>query len=226
MNIPARPRHVGAALAATAGLVLLTAAPAGAHVTVSSPDAEPGGYGKLVFRVPSESDTAKTHSVTVELPADTPFKSVSAKPMPGWDVELTTEKLDEPVESDGFTITEAVTEVTWTADKGNGLQPHRFAEFELSVGTFPEGVDSMTLPAIQTYTDGEVAAWDQVAEGEEEPEKPAPVLELGAASDDTDPVSVPRADTSDPVARTLGGAGLALGAAALLWVLLRRRRSS
>lgn len=227
MHAHARLRRVGAALALGTAVMVLAAAPAGAHVTVSSPDAEPGGYGKLVFRVPSESDTANTESVTVHLPTDTPFRSVSAKPVPGWTVVTTTSKLDEPVQSDGFTLTEAVTKVTWTADDGNGLRPHQFAEFELSVGTFPEGVQSLTLPATQTYSDGEVVGWDQVSE---EAERPAPVLELGSAgsagTEDTTPVGAASPDEpADTVARTLGSAGLALGAVALAVVLLARRRS-
>ncbi|HET7325907.1 MAG TPA: YcnI family protein [Nocardioidaceae bacterium] len=225
-------RRVLAVVAVTIGLMLLGAAAASAHVTVSSPDAEPGGYGKLVFRVPSESDTATTESVTVQLPTDTPFRSVSAKPLAGWTVQTTTEKLEEPVESDGFTITEAVTEVTWTAKEGHGLQPHQFTEFELSVGTFPEGVESLTLPVIQTYSDGEIAAWDQVSTGEEEPDSPAPVLQLGAASEIAEVSSASGASAAsdgsgaDALARMLGAGGLALGAVALLWTLLARRRSS
>ena len=50
-----------AAITAASALVFVGAAnSASAHVTVSSPDAKPGGYAKLVFRVPSESDTAST----------------------------------------------------------------------------------------------------------------------------------------------------------------------
>jgi hypothetical protein len=34
--------------------LVAAAVPAAAHLTVSSPDAEPGGFGKLVVRVPTE----------------------------------------------------------------------------------------------------------------------------------------------------------------------------
>lgn len=230
MSSSVRLRRVVPTLAATSAVVLLTAAPAGAHVTVSSPDAEPGGFGKLVFRVPSESDSAKTESVTVTLPTDTPLRSVSTKPTPGWDVETTTEKLDEPVEADGFEVTEAVTKVTWTATRGNGLNPHEFTELELSVGPFPASDEPLAFPAVQTYSDGEVVAWDQpTVEGEGEPEKPAPVLDLSGgeeAAADAAPASSTVSDAADPVARTLGGIGVGLGAAALLWVVLARRQSS
>lgn len=238
MSVSAFRRAATAAAVAT-GIVLISATGAAAHVGVSSPDAAAGGFGKLVFRVPSESDTAKTESVTVTLPSDTPFRFVSTKAIPGWTAETRTEKLDEPVTGDGFEITEAVTEVTWTAEPGSALNPHEFQEFEMSVGSFPEGVDQMSFPTVQTYSDGEVANWNQpTVEGEEEPEKPAPVLDLteaaggaggagaAAAAADATPASAPVGTTeeSDGVARMLGGAGLALGLLALVGVALTRGR--
>ena len=225
-------------LAITSGAVLLAATAATAHVTVSSPDAEPGGFGKLVFRVPSESETAKTVSVTVTLPAQSPFAFVSTKAMPDWTAETKTEKLAEPVESDGFKITEAVTEVTWTADKGSALSSGEFTELELSVGPFPEDVQSLTLPASQVYSDGEVVDWDQpTVEGEAEPEHPAPVLELASGTSAAGSGSEPRSATggpegnteaagSDGPARMLGGVGVALGALAIGIALRGRRRGT
>jgi uncharacterized protein YcnI len=182
-----------------------------AHVTVSSPDAAPGGFGKIVFRVPNESDSANTTAITVQLPADTPFPFVSVGAMPGWTATTTMSQLPEPVEVEGFTVTEAVSSVTWTAD-GDGLPPEQFAEFQLSVGPFPDDVDELVFPATQTYSDGEVAEWaDPTVEGEDEPEHPAPVLELAAAGDDDESSD----GGSDNVARALGIAGVALGAAGL-----------
>lgn len=217
--ITARVRKLVVALGLVAGLVVATASSASAHVTVSSPDAAPGGFGKLVFRVPSESETASTTAITVRLPSDTPFRFVSAEAVPGWTSELVTEELPEPVESDGFTLTEAVATVTWTADDGNGLQPGEFAEFALSVGRFPSDVDRLVLPATQTYSDGEVVEWaDPPVEGEEA-EHPAPVLELG----DSPVTATEGADGSDTLARVLGAGGLVLGVIALVWVALTRR---
>lgn len=240
MNRSARIRRAAMASVLATGVVLLGSTAANAHVGVSSPDAEPGGFGKLVFRVPSESDTAKTESITVSLPTDTPFRFVSTRAMTGWTAETKTEKLDEPVKADGFELTEAVSEVTWTAQPGNALDPHEFQEFELSVGPFPEGVDALTFPTVQRYSDGEVAAWDQpVVEGEAEPESPAPVLELATPEADSavDPAAAPAAEQADaaPVssvdqasgdglARALGGAGLALGVVALAGIAFSRGR--
>ena len=79
-----------AAISAASALVLVGVAnSASAHVTVSSPDAKPGGYAKLVFRVPSESDTASTTKLVVTLPKDHLFASVSAQVKDGWKVVKT-----------------------------------------------------------------------------------------------------------------------------------------
>lgn len=223
MITSARARRFGVALVAALGLALLPALPASAHVTVSSPDASAGGFGKLVFRVPSESDTANTTIVTVTLPTDTPFLFVSTGAMPGWTVETTTEPLPEPVEMEGFTLTEIVAGVTWTADADSALRPHEFSEFELSVGPFPTDVDQLVFPATQTYSDGEVVAWaDPSVEGEAEPERPAPVLALTGSGSDT---ASSGDDTSDTLARVLGGIGVVLGTVALAWTVFGRRPS-
>jgi periplasmic copper chaperone A len=232
--VPAR--RLGAALVGAAGLILVTALPAVAHVTVSSPDAEPGSFGKLVFRVPNESDSADTTKLEVKLPTDTPFASVSTKPMPGWTVEADPVKLEEPVESHGVEVTEAVTTVIWTAERGAALPPEQFAEFEISVGPFPEHVESMSFPTIQTYSDGEVARWTQpVREGVAEPEHPAPTLQIASASHTETvapaaatsqaPASSQAADTDDAMARGLAGAALALAAVALVWTIRNGRKA-
>lgn len=240
-----RARHAPVLLVTIAALLAIAPA-ASAHVSVSSPDASPGGFGKLVFRVPTESETASTIKLTVALPRDTPFAEVSAKSLPGWSIATTEKPLDKPITSDeGFTLTKAVSSVTWTAGKDQGVAPGEFTEFELSVGPFPKGTDAITLPTEQTYSDGTVVKWDQPTPASgEEPEHPVPTLKLAAATDAPaatdlptpsahDPAS-PVAETSataggegsDRLARGLGGAGVALGVAALVIAVLSARRKT
>ena len=164
-------------------LGVVAAGPASAHVVVTSPDGTPGGYGKLVFRVPTESASARTVKVTVSLPADTPFGDVSVQMQPGWRVTTTERKLAKPVTTDdGFTLDKAVATVTWTAADG-GIPPEQFDEFALSVGPFPaKAGQTLTFDTLQTYSDGSVVRWDQATQpGKAEPDHPAPSLTLGAA---------------------------------------------
>ncbi|QNE18666.1 YcnI family protein [Kribbella qitaiheensis] len=215
-----------AAITAASALVLVGAATsASAHVTVSSPDAKPGGYAKLVFRVPSESDTASTTKLVVSLPKDLPFASVGAQVKAGWKVEKTEEKLAAPVKAGDVTLTKAITTVTWTSVPGGvGVPPNEFDEFALSVGRLPEGVDSINFPAVQTYSDGEVVKWEELAkDGAEKPEHPAPALKLTAA---ITPVAATTNETksgSGNLARILGGAGLLVGLIGLAFGLRPRK---
>ncbi len=182
------PRGLGhraravAVLALTAVLLAVGGGVASAHVTVSSTDAAPGGYGKIVFRVPNESDTASTVAVRVQVPTDTPLTSLRSQPVPGWTTTLTTAELDPPVEVGGEEVTEAVSVVEFRAEAGEGIAPGEFQEFALSGGPFPEA-ESLTFNAVQVYSDGTEAAWiEPTVPGQPEPDRPAPVLSLTAES--------------------------------------------
>ena len=227
-------------LSTVAGAALLAGAtPALAHVTAQPGQAEQGDYAVVSLRVPTESDTAGTVKLQVTLPIDTPITSVRTTPRPGWTATMTKVSLNPPIESHGRTITEAVGTVTWTADPGTRIGPGEFVDFPLSLGPLPE-VDQLVLPAVQTYDDGEVVAWDQPpATDGSEPERPAPAVTLspaGAAPGDPAPqpvaVTAPQPATTaqaDPTARWLGGTGLLLGALGLglgAGGLLRSRRGS
>jgi len=212
------PARLCAALLLAA--LVLVAAPASAHVTVSSPDAKAGGFGKVVFRVPTESDTASTTKIRITLPEDTPFAFVSAQPKPGWTVDVQKAKLDEPISSHGTTLSEAVRTVTWTTS-GDGVAPGEFDEFALSLGQLPD-VKSLSFAAEQTYDDGEVVAWDEpAAKGGEEPERPAPVLQLGS----DEPAAAPAAKTEDGLSRAMSGVAVAAALLAIVLALQNRRRA-
>jgi periplasmic copper chaperone A len=235
-------RRILLASGAAAMTLAVAAGPASAHVTVSSTDATPGGYGKVVVRVPSESESASTTKVAVTMPADTPFASVRAKPHPGWAVKVDEQKLPEPVKVGDLTLTDAVRTVTWTAQSGHGIAPNMFDEFELSIGPFPEQPTTLTFPAVQTYSDGEVVRWTQpTPPGGEEPEHPAPVLELTTAGtvsghddssaedvavtvSDEAPDTAASDDDSDALARGIAIGGLAVGVLALGASMRRRLR--
>ncbi len=235
--------------ALTTGALVLLGGTALAHVTVNPDEETQGGYAKLAFRVPNESDTASTVKVAVRFPADAPLASVRVRPHEGWKADLTRSKLPKPVEVGDYTLDEAVTAVTWTAEKGVRIGPGEFDEFEVSVGPLPKE-SAMAFTAVQTYDDGEVVRWDEPSkEGAEEPEHPAPVLSLvpetraeaasarqtaersgasGADASDDSTGGTPAAGTSDPTARALGAAGLGLGVVGLgfavaTFVAVRRR---
>lgn len=223
--------HLVVRTCALAGLVcasLMVMAPASAHVTVDSPDAEAGGFGKLVFRVPTESETASTTKLTIHMPEDTPFAFVNAERVPGWDVKLSKEKHDEPVEAGEFKVTETVSEITWTADKNSAIKPGEFAEFAVSVGPLPEQGGKLEFAADQKYSDDSTVAWDEpTPESGDEPEHPAPTLTIASQESAADDAS------QQDDGSTLAVVSLAVSIVAVLvagastgLVLRERRRAS
>jgi periplasmic copper chaperone A len=178
-------RRAGAVLLAAAVPVLVVAGAASAHVTVHSEDATQGGYGKITFRVPNETDNADTMKLQVFFPQSQPLASVSIQPHPGWSFQVKTVKLTKPISSDDGQVTQAVSEVVWTADsKATSIQPGEFDEFNVSAGPLPKA-STMVFKALQTYSDGTIVRWiDPTPPGGAEPEHPAPVLTLAAATSD------------------------------------------
>ena len=234
-SLPRPARRLGVVTVVLAGLVAAGAGTASAHVTVSSPDAAPGGYGKFTFRVPNESDSASTVDLRIQLPTDTPITSMRAEPVPGWTVTLTTGNLPKPVKTDdGDEVTTAVTVVEYRADAGGGIAPGQFQEFSLSGGPVPD-VEALTFNAVQTYSDGTQAAWiEPTVDGQAEPEHPAPVLQLTGDTSDghgTTTASAPAAAADDGgngtavAALVVGIAGLLAGVAGLALGLAARRRT-
>ncbi|MBT2567157.1 YcnI family protein [Arthrobacter sp. ISL-85] len=231
------------AAAAAAGMVAAGATAASAHVTVNPDDTGANGYSHLTFNVPNESPTAKTSKLEVTLPTDTPFTSVSVKPVEGWTAQVITSDLPKPVTVSGTTVTKAPSSVVWTADEAHQLGQNQYQSFSLSVGRLPAEGTTVTLKAAQTYTDGSVVKWDEAsAAGQPEPKHPAPsfvtTADDGAAA--ATPSAAAAAAAQAPAGETtrasqntsdaasvwgivLGAAGFVLGAAALGLVLTGRR---
>lgn len=195
-------------------LVLVSATPALAHVTIDPGEVTEGGFTKLTFRVPNESDTASTTSLEVVLPEAAPFRSVSVRPTPGWTVA---------VERNADTVTG----ITWS---GGEIKPGAFEEFAISVGPVPD-VDVLEFKALQTYSDGEVVRWIDPVDGAEEPEHPAPTANVvdGDGGGEHGEEATSRGDDSgadgtDPAAfAALLLAGLALIAAVAAAIFATRR---
>ncbi|NEB36775.1 YcnI family protein [Streptomyces sp. SID14515] len=236
-----------------ASTVLLIAGPAAAHVSVQPVgEAAKGGYATLNFKVPNERDQASTVKLEVNFPADHPLSSVTPQAVPGWKIKIDKSKLDKPLEVHGKKITEAVSKVTWTADDSE-IAPGYFQQFPVSVGALPEDADQLVFKAIQTYDNKEVVRWiEEPTAGGEEPDSPAPVLKLSAASEDhhgggaaddakegddhkaadtaastKETHAAASSSSSDTTARTLGIIGIVIGAAGVAFgVLAGRRRSA
>jgi uncharacterized protein YcnI len=209
-------------VAALAALLAL-AGPALAHVTVAAPGATPGGYAVATFRVPTESATASTTKLVVQVP---PLASVSVQPVPGWTAKTTVSKLATPLKSDDGPVTSAVSQITWTADSGAGIKPGQFQQFPVSLGPLPRA-STVSFPAIQYYSDGTVVKWvEHAAPGSKtEPDHPAPTLTLTAA-DPAATTKVEKASTTGPTVLSIFALVVAAGALGLAFVSRAKASSS
>ncbi|TWS19813.1 DUF1775 domain-containing protein [Tsukamurella asaccharolytica] len=151
---------------------------AGAHITVSAPGAVAGRPATIEVRVPTESGTASTVTVRIQLPAELAGGATATAPA-GWRVER----------SD-------VT-VTWIATAG-GAPAHQAAVFTVAVDRLPAG--TFHFPAVQTYSDGTVASWTERGAPGLELEHPAPTLTVGGPADAGQPT--PAANPTTTVTAT------------------------
>ena len=237
-------RRAGLVAALTTAGVLTASGAAFAHVTVHPESYAKGATdGVLTFRVPNEEDTASTTKVQIFLPTDHPVLGVLVTPQAGWTAKVTTVKLKKPIKTDDGTITNAVSEITWT---GGRIRHGEFQDFDVAFGQLADDTDQLSFKTLQTYSDGTVARWIEEAKGGEEPENPAPVLALtakgageetsaGASGSDASTSSSSTASSSassassseteqatasdkssDSTARALGTAGLIVGVLGLI----------
>lgn len=221
-------RRIVAASVLAAGLVCVSALPAWAHVTIAPNTADKGATDvEIAFRVPNEEAT-NTTKVQIAFPTDTPLLGVLAQPVPGWTAKVTSVHLKNPIVTDDGTVTDAVSEVDWTANTtADGIAPTQYQRFQVIVGKLPANASALTFKALQTYAHGDVVRWIETGSTATHP---APVLELttpgSTATPTTQPASTP---TTTPTvtasnvkksdvdsARTFGIIGIVVGALGLL----------
>ncbi|WP_455837008.1 YcnI family copper-binding membrane protein [Pseudarthrobacter siccitolerans] len=235
-KFPLRAVKAASIGAASAVLMAFGLGAASAHVQVTPDGTTEGGFTQLTFSVPSESKTAATNRIKVDLPTVTPFTSVRVKPVPGWMAEVVRGALPAPATTtDGATVTEAPLSVTWTAtDTQSQLSSDQYQTFSLSVGRLPKTGTTVMLPVEQTYSDGRVRNWkNPVVEGQAEPQDPAPSFvttaagigqdghsQTSAAEASVEPAATVNTETPNQsliwVALAAGLLGLAAGLAGML----------
>jgi uncharacterized protein YcnI len=205
---PVRRRSLLIGAAAGIAVALGLAVPAGAHVTVGADDVHQGASDAvLTFRVPTEETGASTVKVTISFPKTTPLASVKPASKPGWTFTTTKAPLNPPITTDDGTISEAVSQVVYTATSpATGVPDGGFDTFQILVGPLPQKATSLSFPTVQTYSDGKSASWIQpVTDPANERDSPSPTLQLlpAAAGSDTQAATA----SASPVAAAPAASG-------------------
>ncbi|MHA6694428.1 YcnI family copper-binding membrane protein [Homoserinimonas sp. A520] len=216
------PVKVATALGAAALLAVATPLAANAHVTVDPTSTAAPSYSVLTFSVGHGCEGSPTTALTFSVPES--IQSVTPTVNPGW------------------TIAQQGNQVVYSADQP--LIDGQRTTFALSVKLpdLPAG-EKLVFPVLQECEVGSTDWSEAQADGETEPEHPAPSLVLSEATADghghadaaaagsDQPLAAGHSDSEalsasveDPLARTLGIAGLALGAVGLIMGIASRRK--
>lgn len=232
---------LSSALAAGAFLALAGPVPANAHVTLDSSSAAAGSYTVLTFAVSHGCEGSPTTAIAIDIPDGVP--SVAPTVNPGWDVEKVLVDAAAPTaDSHGTESATRTGQIVYTAKAPlpDGVRD----TFAISL-KLPDDAAGATLafPVVQSCAVGETR-WEEIATDESaEPQHPAPVITVTAATADAHgggavhaapAAAVPTlvepavaADGGDDlVARGLGIGGLVLGAIGIVIALDSRRRLS
>jgi len=207
-----------------AGLVLAAPLAAFAHIHVTPTDSAAATTTNVTFSFSHGCEDSPTTAIVVDIPEG--VTNVVPVAAGGWSIE-------RAIAENG-----TVTQVTYRAAtpiesgiKGEVAMDLRFDESLANT--------DVPFPITQECVTGSTA-WTQVAaEGEAEPDAPAPVVAVGdvaaegeehghaapeAEHADAETTASAEAPASDATGLWLGGAGLALGAVALVLALLALRR--
>ncbi len=143
-------------VALLAALVVTTAAMA--HAKVAPPIIQKGTDNVFTVAVPTESETASTTRVELNIPEGFGVDAVMPPPS-GWDV--TTQKTGTGENAD-------ITKITWV---GGSVPPEQATNFEFVGGA--DSAKDYSFDVLQTYSDGKVVDWN----GPESSDAPAPVVQ-------------------------------------------------
>jgi uncharacterized protein YcnI len=220
------------------GLVVVSASSAWAVVTIDPDRATQGEPSADVsFRV-SNIEPVSTTRFQVVFPSRPVFASVFARSVPGWTTTVVTRHLAKPIRTDSGDVSDAVSEISWTADAAeSAVKTDTFERFDVLIGPLPY-TTQIVFKAVETFANGDVVRWTQTKTPDDpQPGVPAPVLQLTPPTAPVTPGSLSGAEADANArlqsqldsARTIGVLGLVVGTLGLIVggvaIVSRRRRT-
>jgi periplasmic copper chaperone A len=144
-------------------------------VSPSPSEVPAGGFTAVGLTVGHGCDGSPVTRLEIQVPES--LLNVTPAIVPGWDAEVTTEPLDEPVEgSHGEEVTERESLVTYTAQAGSELPDGFRQTFTLGFQAPDTPGEYLFFKTIQVCEEGQID-WIEEYTGEgEEPENPSPAV--------------------------------------------------
>ncbi len=147
-----------------------------AHVTLEYPVATAGQSYKATFKVGHGCGASPTRVVEVDIPAG--VRGARPMPKPGWNLEVTREKLAQPYTSHGRTVSEDTVRIRWTAKTEADMLPSAHYDEFVLVGTLPEQADTLYWPVRQLCPQGRLDWTEVPATGQKWSDLKSPAAEL------------------------------------------------
>lgn len=130
-----------------------------AHVSLNDPVGLANNGYRAVFTVGHGCDGSPTRAIRVQIPDG--FRGAKPMPKPGWVLSTVVGNLDKPYTSHGQSVTQDVTEITWTAaSRDSQLPDAQFDEFVLR-GSLSGAAEPLWFKILQRCEKGAVD-WAQV----------------------------------------------------------------
>jgi periplasmic copper chaperone A len=124
-----------------------------AHVTLEQQSAEANAYTKATLRVAHGCEGLPTVVLRVQIPDG--FQGAKPMPKPGWTLDVQRAKLAAPYDNHGTTVTEDVSDITWTANSREMYLPDdQYDEFTLR-GKAPATAGPLWFKVTQLCKDGD-----------------------------------------------------------------------
>lgn len=160
-------RIVGPTFAATVAVLVVGAGVASAHIDPDPPAVEAGTTATVGFGAEHGCAASPTVALDIELPEE--LTDVTPVAKPGWDAVI-----------DGRVLTFS----------GGPLDADTAESFSITF-TAPATPTTLLFPTVQKCTDGEIAWIAVAAEGQPEPEHPAPALKVTAGPPTSEDLAPP-----------------------------------
>ena len=139
--------------------LLSAAGLAQAHIVLDQQEAEAGQPYEAVLKVGHGCEGSATRQLIVTIPPQ--LRGAQPVPKPGWTLNLRNQALTTPAESHGKPVTEALAEVSWTANtEADQLQDAWYDEFTLR-GTLTDQAGEVWFKVRQICAKGETN-WAEV----------------------------------------------------------------
>lgn len=164
---------------ATGILLMSTLAPvssAYAHITLEYQVAPAASSYKASFKVGHGCAGSPTRQIVVDIPAGVQ----GARPMPkaGWTLDVQREKLAQPINSHGRSITEDVVRITWAAKTAGDMLAHAHYDEFVLVAQMPDKAGPLYWPVHQICEEGR-NDWVEVPKpGQKQSDLKAPAASL------------------------------------------------